>query len=185
MVGAVSGPSWVEVTGHGSQRRLTFGAEYTTEDNYKGGPSLVSATTQQSLIADVLTETGDLWVWAVSNVSTSGHGNILQRQDTVHAIDNAYYQPYTISVCATDAISGPHDDSAVAFPVPPGVASSMLNQADNNDSILDIPSFVYSNITKEQILSTPGSLEEIRLKWVELPQDPFNGSAIGAVILLP
>lgn len=61
----------------------------------------------------------------------------------------------------------------------------MLNQTDNGDSILNTPSFVYPGITKDQILSTPGFLEESRLKWVELPQDPFNGSAIGAVILLP
>ena len=39
--------------------------------------------------------------------------------------------------------------------------------------------------TKDQIFSTPGSLGQFRLKWVELPQDPFNGSAIGAIILFP
>lgn len=32
---------------------------------------------------------------------------------------------------------------------------------------------------------TPGPLGENRLKWVELPQDGFNGSTIGAVVLLP
>ena len=184
-IGAVSGPSWVEVTGHGSQRRLALSVEYYEADGTNSGPSLVMATTQQSTIADALTETGNLWVDAVSNVSTSGHGNILQRQDAAHAINNDYYQPYTVSVCANDTIRGPHDDSAVAFPIPPAAPVSMLDQSKINDSILGIQSFVYPGITKDQILDTPGSLEESRLKWVELPQDPFNGSAIGAVVLLP
>lgn len=61
----------------------------------------------------------------------------------------------------------------------------MLNQVEYNDSILVFYSFVYLGITKDRILDTPDSLEEHRLKWVELPQDPYNGSAIGAAILLP
>lgn len=185
-IGAVVGPTWVEVTGHGSQRRLALDVEFYDKPYGIGpGPSLVMATTQQSTVADALTETGNLWVHAVSNISPSGHGNILQRQDAAHAINNDYYQPYTVSVCATDTIRGPHDDSAVAFPIPPAVAVSMLNQSKFNESILGIQSFVYPGITKDQILDTPGSLEQSRLKWVELPQDPFNGSAIGAVVLLP
>lgn len=111
---------------------------------------------------------------------------MLQRQDAVHAIDSDYYQPYTRASCATDVIHSPYDDRAIAFPVPPGVdADFMLNQTEYNDSILEIHSFLYTELSRDQILSTPGSIEESRLKWVELPQDPFNGSAIGAVILLP
>ena len=34
-------------------------------------------------------------------------------------------------------------------------------------------------------MDTPGSSNDYRLKWIELPQDPFNGTAIGAVVLLP
>ena len=183
LTGGVTGPNWVEVTGHGSQRRLTIQQSLGYSEGYDPYP--IAATTQQSVVADVLTGTGTLWLDAVSNITTSGHGSVLQRQDAVHAINSGYYQPYTIASCASDVIRGPQDDSAVAFPLPPYVDPSMLNQSEYNDSILDMYSFVYPGITRNQIFDTPGSLTESRLKWVELPQDPFNGSAIGAVILLP
>ena len=184
LVRIAASPDWVEVTGDGSQRRLSmiyFGDALEGYDQYQ-----VIATTQQSAVADALTETGNLWDSSVSSISTSGHGSVLQRQDAVHAINHGYYQPYTITSCASDVIRGPQDDSAVAFPVPPGVEPSlMLNENEYNDSALDVYSFVSSDITKDQIFATPGSPKESRLKWIELPQDPFNGSAIGAVILLP
>lgn len=184
LAGGFGVPEWVEVTGRGSHRRLSMTSGFDEPDGYDPHP--VFATIQQTVVADALTETGELWVDAVSNVSTSGHGSVLERQDAAHTISNGYYQPYTKVSCGTDVINGPHDESAVAFPVPPGVqANLMLNQAEYNDSILGFYSFVYPGITKNQILGTPGSLEQNRLKWVELPQDPFNGSAIGAVILLP
>lgn len=177
-------PNWVEVTGRGSQRRLTMNSLFDPLKGYDQDE--IQATTQQSVVADALTETGGLWAHSVSNVSTSGHGSVLQRQDAVHAIISGYYQPYTDASCATDVIHGPHDDKPVAFPVPPAVvADLMLDQTKYNDSILGIHSFVYPNITRDQILGTPGSIDGVRLKWVELPRDPFNGSAIGAVILLP
>ena len=182
--GELSGPAWVEVDGQSSQRRLSISNDAQNSEGY--APYQLLATTQQLVIADALSETGSLWTFAVSNVSRDGHGSVLQRQDAVHAINSGYYQPYTAASCAADVIHGPHDDRAVAFPIPPIVDPDvMLQQSEYNDSILGTHSFVYTGLTRDQILSTPGSIEESRLKWVELPQDPFNGSAIGAVILLP
>ena len=184
LVGVIGAPESLEVAGRGSHRSLKMTAEFGEPEGFD--PQPVEATIQQTAVADALTETGQLWVDAVSNVSTRGHGTVLNRQDAAHTINHGYYQPYTKVSCGLDYIRGPHDDSAVAFPVPPGVqASPDRYQADYNDSILGIHAFVYPNITKDQLLSTPGSPEESRLKWVELPQDPFDGSAIGAVILLP
>lgn len=184
LIGEVDTPNWVEVMGHGSLRRLLINTQSNNLEGYDPQPS--TATIQQSVVADILTETGNLWVNSVSNASTSGHGSVLGRQDAVHAINSGYYQPYTIVSCANDVIRGPQDDSPVAFPIPPGVDPSlMLSDAEYNDSILDMYSFVYAGITRNHILGTPGSLNESRLKWVELPQDPFNGSSIGAIILLP
>ena len=184
VTGLVDNPDWVEVTGRGSQRRLSISSSFDLIEGYDLDQMI--ATTQQSAVADALTETGGLWVHSVSNVSTRGHGSVLQRQDAVHAISSGYYQPYTSSSCASDVIYGLNDDRSVAFPVSPGVEPNlMLNQAEYNDSILGIHSFVYPGITRNQIPGTPGSIDGTRLKWVDLPQDPFNGSAIGAVILLP
>ena len=184
LTGVASSPNWVEVTGRSSQRRLVLGSQGIQEVLNHPFPSV--STTQQSVIADALTETGVLWTNMIANVSTSGHGSVLQALDAVHTINNGYYQPYTTAFCTKDVIRGPHDDSAVAFPISPLIqASPKLSETEYNSSMSDMYSFVYPGITKDQILGTPGPLEQSRLKWIELPQDPFNGSAIGAVISLP
>lgn len=111
---------------------------------------------------------------------------MLQRQDVIHAINQDYYQSYTSVSCAVDIIRGSNDDSVIAFPLPSGVDPSlMLNQFKYNALILNIYSFVYPGITKNQLFETSDFLTESWLKWIELSQDPFNGSAIEAVILLP
>ena len=182
--GVLSAPEWVEVAGRISHRRLLMVTGYNEPEGFDSHP--VTATIQQTAVADALTETGELWVAAVSNVSTRGHGNVLDRQDAAHTISHGYYQPYTQVSCALDYIHGPHDNSAVSFPISPEIqANADMNLANYNISILGIYSLVYPNITKGQLLSVPGSPQESRLKWVELPQDLFAGSAIGAVILLP
>ena len=182
LVGGNGGPDWVEVIGRRSHRRFSVTDGFDEPQGFDPHP--ITVTIQQTAVADALTEIGELWIDAVSNVSTRGHGTVLNRQDAAHTINHGYYQPYTQVSCALDYIHGPHDDSAVAFPITPGLqASPEVSQADL--SILGIYSLVYPNITKGQLLSTPGSPQASRLKWVELPQDPFNNSAIGAVILLP
>lgn len=178
-------PEWVEVVGHGSLRRLTSESPDLVPKGYS--PYIIIGSTQQSAIADALEETGELWTNGMLNTSTKGHGSVLQRLDAVHTIKEGYYQPYTTASCAYDVINDSYDDSAVSFPVPPGFPEdTWLNTAEINDSILQgRPSFVCPGTTNNQIFSIPGSLEHFRLKWIELPQDPFNGSAIGAIILFP
>lgn len=160
MIGLVGNPAWVEVTGHGSQRRLNVQTQLSQLWGYDLQP--IIGTTQQSVVADALTETGQLWTDAVTNVSTSGHGSILQQQDAVHTIKNDYYQPYTIVSCAADVIRGLNDNTAVAFPVPPGVQPDlMLNKTDYSDSILDVYSFVYPGITKMKFLKPLARSKEV------------------------
>ena len=116
---------------------------------------------------------------------TKGHGSISEELDAVHSITTGYLQPYTTASCENDTIFGEEDQSALAFPSPAGVNPQMLNTSSFNDSILSTHAFVYSGITRSQLLKTPGSPSEYRLRWIELPKDPFNGTAIGAVVLLP
>lgn len=121
----------------------------------------------------------------MSNTSTKGHGSVLSQLDAVHSITTGYYQPHTSVYCEHDVIRGENDTNPVAFPPPPGSESQMLKTAEFNTSILQGYAFVFPNITRSQILETPGPRGENRLRWVELPQDPFNGTAIGAIVLLP
>lgn len=121
----------------------------------------------------------------MSNTSTKGYGFVLSQLDAVHSITTGYYQPHSSVYCEYDVIRGENDTDPVAFPPPPGSEVQILNTAEFNTSILPGYAFVFPNITRSQILETPGRRGEIRLSWVKLPQDPFNGTAIGAIVLLP
>ena len=126
-----------------------------------------------------------MWQLALQNMTYKSHGSVLDQLDAVHSIVTGYYQPYTIGTCQPDTFYGHEDQDPVAFPLPPGSLIQMLNTSAFNDSVLSSPSFVYPGITRSQLLDTPGSPDDYRLRWIELPQDPFNGTAIGAVVLLP
>ena len=189
-------PGSVEATGKNSLRRLRLLSIDFDLPGYD--PEIVLATTQQAAVADALTATGAMWNFALSNVTTKGHGHPEDQLDAVHSITQDYYQPYSVASCLPDVINGPNDQRPVAFPIPPGSDPSMLNVSAFNDSILPgyptsafnrslIPShsFEFLGITRSELLDTPGPLYENRLRWIALPNNPFNGTAIGAIILLP
>ena len=194
----VNFPSSVEVTGQNSLRRLSI-APFTSLKSYPCiDPETIVTTTQQAAVADGLTATGTSWYWATENFTTKGHGNAQDQLDAVHSIIQDYYQPFTVVSCQPDVIYGPDDQRPVGFPLPPATPPSMLNVSLYNDSILlGYPTspwnhslspgyaFVYPGITRSEILDTPGSPEENRLRWVELPKDPFNDTAVGAIAFLP
>ncbi|KAF6238419.1 hypothetical protein HO173_003386 [Letharia columbiana] len=71
------------------------------------------------------------------------------------------------------------DVSAFNDSILPGYTSAY------NQSLTPSYSFEFHGITRIEILNTPGPLNENRLRWVALPQNPFNGTAIGAIVLLP
>ena len=183
-VSGIPAPDQVQVTGKASLRQLRITRRpwkpFTNSDSYTA-----IATTQQAAVADALTATGSLWDSEMSSVSTSGHGVPVERLDAVHHINTDYYQPYTIGSCANDTIQGLNDQRPVTFPIPPGVMPEDLLVQDIDNSSLSVPGFTFANLTRSEILRTEGPTWENRLRWIELPQIPFNGSAIGAVVLLP
>ena len=136
-------------------------------------------------MADALTTTSSLWTFAISDVNTGGHGLPFEQLDAVHHIRNDHYQPYTISSRANDTIEGLNDERPIAFPIPPGVLPQNLPEQQMNNSLLSYPAFPFSDVTRAEILKTAGPIWENRLRWIELPRDPFKESAIGAVVLLP
>lgn len=183
-------PAYVELTSANSLRRLYINDQTSLVRKQGFDDVLAVATTQQAAVADALTTVAALWSLALTNVTTKGHGSVLTQLDAVHSITTDYYQPYTVVSCESDIIYGPDDSKPLFFPLPPGSTAQMLNTSALNDSVLFIENrafdaFEYTGITRSEILKTPGSVSENRLRWIELPQDPFNGTAIGAVILLP
>lgn len=189
----VAGPT-VEIPGKSSLRSLDIRVQGPS--NYGSDPAEdpqpMGAISQKSAVADALSTTARLWTIALDNVTTSGHGSALNQLDAIHSIESGYYQPYTLTSCEYDVIRGPKDHSLVGFPPPPG--SYQVNGPHYNDSILygiseginvSRDAIVFPGLTKAEILMTPGPLSENRLKWVELPQDGFNSSTIGAVVLSP
>ena len=189
-------PGSVEVTGQNSLRRLHIVGQGFEEPDYNPGCAL--ATTPQAAVADALSATGTAWAQGLTNVTTEAHGHPEDQLDAVHSITQDYYQPYALVSCDRDMINGLDDQRPVVFPLPPGSPPSMLNVSAFDDSVLPgyptglnnrslspAGAFVYSNITRSEILGTPGPPNENRLRWVELPKDPFNGTAIGAIIVLP
>ena len=182
-------PAYVELTSANSLRQLRINDQNVLNQTGGNDDVLAVATTPQAAVADALTATGALWNLAISNVTTKGHGFILNQLDAVHSIEADYYRPYTIASCEYDIIHGHEDSNPVFSPIPPGSTYSMLNTSAFNSKLSigrdAFYAFEYPGITRSQILETPGSPDENRLRWVELPQMPFNGTAIGAVILLP
>ena len=191
-------PGSVEVTGQNSLRRLQIDAQNNLFADPGYNPESVVATTQQAAAADALSATGTLWTQILTNITAKGHGHPTDQLDAVHSITQNYYQPYALVSCQQDVILGLDDQRPVGFPPPPGSPPSMLNVSAFDDSVLPgyptdpwnrslTPShaFVYSGITRSELLSTPGPPNENRVRWVELPEDPFNGTAIGGIVLLP
>lgn len=97
-------------------------------------------------------------------------------EDSYHEIRKNYYQPYTIVSCVADFIDDTNHNGSVQF----ARISETESELKNPRAIIPLP-----ELRKSHILETPGNISEYRLKWVDLPQDVFNGLVIGAVVLNP
>ena len=62
----------------------------------------------------------------------------------------------------------------------PGYQTSL-----SNETFTPVYSLKFPGISRSKLLDTPGPLYENRLRWIALPNNPFNGTAIGAIVLLP
>lgn len=183
---AIESPYDLQLKGKSSTRRLTLGKLALD------GRSGAGCTTQQAAVADALTSTGALWFLSLNNVTArSGHGHSQSEQsDALHTIQRNNYQPFSAAFCAPDVIQDILDVNPVAFPYIPTANQSYLINTNityhsDSGSTAVAPGILYSGLSRRQILETPGSISDYRLRWVELPEEAFNGSTIGAVILLP
>ena len=178
------GTSEMELYGKSSQRQLYSGQDVTADPHL----SLILASTQHVAVADALTNTGALWFTGLNNITVkSGHGSPLSDQsDAIHTLSGESYQPFSQVTCTSDIIRDDTDTRPVAFPLQPNTNDpSKTNANITLPDNFSIPAILDPSITRAEIVSTGGSLSQYRLRWVELPQETFNGSSIGAVILLP
>ena len=178
-------PAEVEVTGKSSLRQISTVEGFIAGNAAGSRDNIVFnnyvASSQQLAVADALATTGTLWNVAMANISTKGHGSVLSQLDAVHSITTGYYQPYSSVVCKHDVIREPTDTDPVTLPAFSGLGVQADNAFSQTSTLL-IDRLVFPNLTKADILNTTGGISEYRLRWVELP---FNGTAIGAVILTP
>ena len=177
-------PSEMELYGKSSQRQLAV----AVDADYDPRLAPMIATTQQVAITDALTTTGALWFMGLNNITaTVGHGLPLYDQsDALHTLSGQSYQPFSAAICAADVIRDDTDTRPIAFPLlykanDPSKSNANITSPDN----FSVPAILYPGISRADLVSTAGSLSQYRLRWVELPQDLFNGSSIGAVISLP
>ncbi|KAI4212950.1 MAG: hypothetical protein LQ349_009315, partial [Xanthoria aureola] len=175
-------PYSVQLTGQGSLRQLIIQHHIYDNETAPYDQGAAQATTQHSAVADALSATSSLWDIALQN----SHSPFFDQRDAVQSIVAGSFQPYTLASCGADVIEGETDNRPVAFPIPPGSSWDMLQGADiRTDTNLPMFAIEYAGLTRSEILETPGQKSNYRVKWVALPENPFNGSSIGAVILQP
>lgn len=189
-----TGFSGIQLTGKSSVRQYL--ESDTTQPVLKDGKLISgikfprsSASTQHAAIADVLNNAGALWQSTINYADPGAHHGkpFSDERNAAHTITNDYYQPYISISCLRDIIQGSNDQRSVVFPISdfidydsePGLSIN-INSSINNYPGIDLPSIV-----REQLLLLPGSRSDNRIKWVQLPENLFTGSALGLIVLLP
>ena len=173
------------ISGKSSQRQLYQG--YVSDSK----TSLVIpyiGTTQQAAVADALTTTSSYWFLALYNVTATGdHGSSLSEQsNSIHTLTGDNYQPFSLGACLPDSILNDSDTRPLALPLLQDAndpATANVNITLQNGHVrkaIDFP-----GLSRADIMSNPGNSSQYRLQWVELPQPHFNGSSIGAIVMLP
>ena len=178
-------PLTSELSGKSSKRQLYQGASVDAETSV-ATPYI--STTQQVAVADALTTTSSYWFLALENVTArGGHGSSLSEQsDSIHTLTGDNYQPFSLGACLPDSIRSDIDTRPLALPLlqeanDPAIANvNMTLQSGQVRKAIVLP-----GLSRADIMSNPGNSSQYRLQWVDLPQPQFNGSSIGAIIMLP
>lgn len=178
-------PLITEVSGKSSQRQQ-YQDILIDDDLSLVVPSI--STTQQSAVADALTTTSSDWYLALYNVTAKGgHGSPLSDQsNSIHTLTGDNYQPFSLGVCRPDSIRGDNDTRPLALPLlpranDPATANANITLESGN---ID-PAIILPGVSRAEIIINPGNTSQYQLRWVELPQPEFNGSSIGAIVMLP
>ena len=184
--GATLSPLTTEVSGKSSQRQLYDGSILDSDETSAITPLI--STTQQAAVADALTTTSSYWFLALFNVTARGdHGSPLSEQsNSIHTLTGDNYQPFSLGACLPDSILNNTDTRPLALPFL--VKANDRSRANVNITLENghlKRAIVLPGLSRADIMSNPGNSSQYRLQWIELPQPDFNGSSIGAIIMLP
>ena len=174
-----------DIAGKSSQRQLYRGL--IIESNTSVVSPFVS-TTQQAAVADALTTTSSYWYLALRNVTAKGdHGSPLSDQsNSIHTLTGDSYQPFSLGVCLPDSVHNYTDTRPLALPLLQAandLATANVNITLQNGHVRK--AIVLPGLSRADVMSSQGNSSQYRLQWVELPQPQFNGSSIGAIVMLP
>ena len=147
--------------------------------------------TQHAVIADALTNVGSLWFISLINVTGArGHGVPLSYQsDAEHTISEGYKQPYGSVVCVRDSATSAHDTTPIGIPLlinvnAPSLATGNITYETCTGTQV-AQTIAHPSMTRGQMFNLSKSSTQNSLHWTELEDDVFEGSSIGAVIVLP
>ena len=183
--GETLNPLTTEISGNSSQRQQY--RDILIDDDLSFVIPRIS-TTQQAAVADALTTTSSYWYLALYNVTAKGdHGSPLSEQsNSIHTLTGDNYQPFSLGACLPDSIQNDSDTRPLALPLlpranDPAIANANITLKNGHArAAIALP-----GLSRAEIMSNPGNSSQYRLQWVELPQPQFNGSSIGAIIMLP
>lgn len=183
--GAHTSPTIAWLSGKSSQRQQYMGIDIQDHPRHRVP---ILSTTQTVAAADALTETSNLWLLGLKNATAAwGHGAPLSDQsDATHTLTGENLQGFSLGVCLSYVIRDGADSRPIAFPHL--YLANDLARANANITLKDnstVPGILHPGISPGDIITEPGSHSHYRLRWVDLPQPSFNGSSIGAVVLLP
>ncbi|KAL8717679.1 MAG: hypothetical protein Q9225_005104 [Loekoesia sp. 1 TL-2023] len=183
--GRTSSPLSASLQGKNAVRQLVC----KTKENYiDEGLQPIVATTQQAVVSDALVGTSALWTESLRNIAAgTGHGSPLSDQsDAFHAIAENYSQPYSTVACMPGAVKNVSDYTPVALPLLPGANSPNLATGSQTcEGFNAFRTIRHPKLFYHQLSETPGNVHDYRIRWIDLPPDLFNGSSIGAAIILP
>ena len=173
------------ISGKSSQRQL--GRVYQDDDDTSVIIPYISTTTQAA-VADALTTTSSYWYLALNNVTArGGHGSSLSQQsNSIHTLTGDNYQPFSLGACLPDSILNDTDFRPLALPLLDDAndpTTANVNMTLQHGRV--IQGIILPGLSRAEIMSNPGNSSQYRLQWIELPQPRFNGSSLGAIVILP
>lgn len=159
---------------------MTFYLDVESTPNNGLDITQLLVTTQHAVVGDALTDTGRLWFSSLPTVTGDiGHGSPkFDQSDATHTIHTNYSQPVALSACRSTHFTNANKIDHVPFPLlfgvnPPGLANSNNTEAEG---FIRHTNLFYSQISQ---------ISDYGVDWIELPDEPFKDSSVGAVIKFP